>query len=106
MDELYDEDIDMSNDYRFNPVLSEQKENSRKRTNYLAGNLSMEYEIIKNLKVKVAAGYTARNYRNEEFNGSKTRTGNSHPQNTQSRGINALRYEREDLGYLNENTIS
>ena len=105
-DELYDEDIDMSNDYRFNPVLSAQNEYRRRRINYLAANISAEYEIIKNLKVKVAGGYTSRNYRNEEFNGSKTRTGNSHPQNTQSRGINALRYEREDLSYLNENTIS
>ena len=106
MNELYDEDIDMSNDYRFNPVLSAQNEYRRKRTNYLAANVSIEYEIIKNLKLKIAGGYTARNYRNEEFNGSMTRTGNSHPQNTQSRGINALRLEREDLSYLNENTIS
>lgn len=45
--ELYDNDVDMSNDYRFNPVLSARNEYRRTTTNHLAANLGVEYEIIK-----------------------------------------------------------
>ena len=57
-DEIYDTDIDMAEDYRFNPVLSAKNEYRRNTTNTLQANLSAEYEIIKNLKFKVAAGYS------------------------------------------------
>ena len=89
MDEIYDTDIDMAEDYRFNPVLSAKNEYRRNITNTLQANLSAEYEIIKNLKFKIAAGYSSRDIKKEEFNGPNTRTGNSHPSNTQSKGINA-----------------
>ena len=98
-DEIYDTDIDMAEDYRFNPVLSAKNEYRRNTTNTLQANLSAEYEIIKNLKFKVAAGYSSRDIKKEEFNGPNTRTGNSHPSNTQSKGINANLY-------LNENTLT
>ena len=51
--ELYDEDVDINNDYRFNPVKSAQNEYRRKITNTLQANLGVEWEIIKNLKLKV-----------------------------------------------------
>ena len=104
--EMYDEDVDMKDDYRFNPVLSAQNEYRRKTTNTLQSNLGIEWEIIKNLKLKVSAGYTSRDFKNEEFNNSKTRTGNDHPNNTQSKGINAKLNQSEFRSYLNENTLS
>lgn len=104
--ELYDNDVDMSNDYRFNPVLSARNEYRRTTTNHLQANLGVEWEIIKNLKFKATAGYTGRDVRREEFNGSQTRTGNSHPQNTQSKGVNAYLRQDEARSYLNENTLS
>ncbi len=104
--ELYDEDVDINNDYRFNPVKSAQNEYRRKITNTLQANLGVEWEIIKNLKLKVTAGYTGKDYKNEEFNNSQTRTGNSHPNNTQSKGVNAYLYQSESRSYLNENTLS
>lgn len=106
MAELYDGEVNMTEDYRFNPVLSAKNEYRRKTTNNLQANLSAEYEFIDNLKLKVAAGYTSRDYKNEEFNGSKTRTGNSHPSNTQSKGINAKLTQTENRSYLNENTLT
>lgn len=105
-DEIYDTDIDMAEDYRFNPVLSAKNEYRRNTTNTLQANLSAEYEIIKNLKFKVAAGYSSRDIKEEEFNGPNTRTGNSHPSNTQSKGINAKLYQYEFRSYLNENTLT
>lgn len=106
MEELYDGDVNMTEDYRFNPVLSARNEYRRKTTNNLQANASVEYELIDKLKLKVAGGYTARDYKNEEFNGSKTRTGNSHPSNSQSKGINAKLAEVENRSYLNENTLT
>lgn len=106
MADLYDNDVNMTEDYRFNPVLSARNEYRRKTTNNLQFNVSAEYEFIDNLKLKVAAGYTARDYKNEEFNGSQTRTGNSHPSNTQSKGINAKLTQTENRSYLNENTLT
>lgn len=104
--ELYDSDVDMTNDYRFNPVRSAKNEYRRTTTNNLAANLGVEWEIINNLKLKVTGGYTGRDIKREEFNGSNTRTGNSHPANTQSKGINAFLKQDEKRDYLNENTLS
>ena len=104
--ELYDSDVDMSNDYRFNPVLSAKNEFRRTTTNHLQANLGVEWEIIKNLKFKTTAGYTGRDIKREEFNGSQTSTGNTHPSNTRSKGINAFLRQQETRNYLNENTLS
>lgn len=106
LDEIYDTDIDMAEDYRFNPVLSAKNEYRKNITNTLQANLSAEYELIKNLKLKVSAGYSSRDIKKEEFNGPNTRTGNSHPSNTQSKGINAYLYQYEFRSYLNENTLT
>lgn len=106
LNSMYDEGVNMAEDYRFNPVLSARNEFRHKTTNNMSFNVSAEYELVKNLKLKVLAGYTARDYKNEEFNGSQTRTGNSHPSNTQSKGINAYLYQSESRNYLNENTLS
>lgn len=106
LSEMYDEDIDMSSDYRFNPVLSAKNEYRRNTTNHLQANLGLEWEIIRNLKFKTTAGYTGRDIKKEEFNGSKTKTGNSHPNNTQSRGINAKLTQQATRNYLNENTLT
>ena len=106
LNQMYDEGVNMTEDYRFNPVLSARNEYRHKTTNDMSFNVGAEYELIKNLKLKVTAGYTARDYKNEEFNGSQTRTGNSHPSNTQSKGINAYLYQSESRSYLNENTLT
>lgn len=106
LNQMYDEGVNMTEDYRFNPVFSARNEYRHKTTNNMAFNVGAQYEIIKNLKLKVTAGYTARDYKNEEFNGSQTRTGNSHPSNTQSKGINAYLYQGEARSYLNENTLT
>lgn len=106
LEEMYDESVNMAEDYRFNPVMSAQNEYRHKTTNNLQANASLEYEIIKGLKFKIFGGYTSNDYKNEEFNNSRTRTGNSNPKNTQSKGINAMLYQSESRNYLNENTLS
>lgn len=106
LDEMYDNDVDMKDDYRFNPVLTAKNEFRQYTTNHLQANLGVEWQIIKNLKFKTTAGYTGRDIKREEFNGPNTRTGNSNPKNTQSRGINARLMQQEIRRYVNENTLS
>ena len=106
LNQMYDDGVEMTEDYRFNPVLSARNEYRHKTLNNFQYNISAQYEIIKDLKLKISAGYNARDQKNEDFNGSQTRTGNSHPSNTQSKGINAYLYEAEHRSYLNENTLS
>ncbi|MEG1658974.1 MAG: TonB-dependent receptor [Bacteroides sp.] len=106
LNEIYDTDVNMAEDYRFNPVQSARNEYRRNTINNLQANLSLEYEMISNLKLKVSAGYSGRDSKYEAFNGSKTRTGNSHPSNTQSKGINASLGQNEFRSYLNENTLT
>lgn len=106
LDELVDPDVNMAEDYRFNPVLSARNEYRKRVNDDLSANASLEYEFIKNLKLKVSGGYHLVNYRREEFNGPNTRTGNTNPKNTQSKGNNAYLYESESRGWLNENVLT
>ena len=106
LDELVDPDVDMAEDYRFNPVLSAENEYRKKITDFLTANMSVQYEFIKNLKLKVSGGYNLKNYRREDFNGPLTRTGNTNPKNTQSKGNNAYLMQSEDRSWLNENILT
>lgn len=63
LNQMYDEGVNMSEDYRFNPVKSAQNEYRHKTTNNLQFNVGAEYEIIKKLKLKVTAGYTSTDYK-------------------------------------------
>lgn len=102
----FDDAVNMTDDYRFNPVLSARNEYRHKTTTNLQANASVTYEIVKNLKLKVMGGYSLRDYTNEEFNGRNTLTGNNHPNNTRSKGINAKLANTKTQNFINENTLS
>ncbi len=104
--EAFDDSVPMSDDYRFNPILSAQNEYRHKTTENLQANTSVSWQIIKGLKLKVMAGYSRRNFTREDFNGSKTITGNPHPNNTRYKGNNAYLYNTRTQNLINENTLS
>ena len=52
---MYDDGVNMAEDYRFNPVLSARNEYRHKTNNVLQYNASAEYEFIKGLKLKVSS---------------------------------------------------
>lgn len=106
MEELYDDAIEMTEDYRFNPVLSARNEYRKTTTDNLSINGMAEYEIIKNLRFRVTGGYQLVNYTNEQFNNSKTKTGFYHDKNTQYKGINAFYRQSNTERLLNENTLT
>lgn len=99
---LYDPDVDSSNDYRFNPILSLKEEYRKNKEDNLAVNGAIEYTIIPGLKAKFSGGYRYRNLVSESFNNSKTRYGNA----TRSEGVNASMRTTDYRTWLNENTIT
>ncbi|RNC66396.1 TonB-dependent receptor [Proteiniphilum sp. X52] len=106
MEELYDDAIEMTEDYRFNPVLSAYNEHRKTITDNLSINGMIEYDIIQNLRLRTTGGYQLVNYTTEEFNNSKTRTGFYHNKNASYKGVNAYYSQRSTDRLLNENTLS
>jgi len=102
IENITDDQINSSSDYRINPLFIVNEEYRKRYTNDFRANAYVEYEMIQDLKIKVSGGWTSSNYRNEQFNGSKTRTGNKY----RTEGINASLQNRETRTWVNENTVT
>lgn len=99
---FYDPEIDGSNDYRFNPILSAKEEYRKNTQDDLMANAFIEYTILDGLRLKVSGGYRIKKRLSESFNNSKTRYGNP----TRAEGVNASLRGWEDQHWLNENTLN
>ncbi|MBK0384164.1 TonB-dependent receptor [Pedobacter sp. SD-b] len=77
LDDLIDPTIDPTIDYRVNPILSVKNELRQRFSNNFNANAYGEYLFSKALKLRVSGGINSRNDRNEAFNNSLTRYGNS-----------------------------
>jgi len=97
-----DPGVDMTNDYRFNPILSLNNEYNKRMSTTNTYNGYAEYLIMKGMKLRVSGGYTVQSNRNETFNNSKTRYGS--PISTEHVNASLLTSERKT--WLNENTLS
>ena len=97
-----DPGVDMTNDYRFNPILSLNNEYNKRISNTNVYNGYVEYLLRKGLKIRVSGGYTIQTNRNETFNNSKTRYGS--PISTDH--VNATLLTSERKTWLNENTLT
>ena len=102
MDNVMDDAVDNSNDYRFNPIMSLKNEYRKNYINNLQLNGFVEYEFIKGLKLKVSGGYTYDARKNDQFNNSKTRYGGP----TSTDKVNAQVVRNERLTWLDENTLT
>jgi TonB-linked SusC/RagA family outer membrane protein len=101
-DELLDDMVNPTTDYRMNPVVIAQNEYRLKNTNNLIANAYAEYSILKNLKLRVTGGINKNSQRYDVFNNSKTRSGN--PNSVY--GVNGSISYYETTNWLNENTLS
>lgn len=106
MDEFFDDTIEMTEDYRFNPIHTARNEYRKTTTDNLSINVMADYQIIKGLQLKVTGGYQLVSYTNEIFNNKKTKSGYYHDQNSQYRGVNASFSETKTNRFLNENTLT
>ncbi len=104
LDEMFDEGVSGSDDYRFNPVKTARNEHRKMLVDYLNANLALTYTIIPDLKLKVTGGYTLNQRRREEFNGSETYTGN--PKSPSGKGVNGGIYWTDQRSWINENTLT
>ena len=102
LNDVMDEAIDSSNDYRFNPIRSLKEEYRKYYINNLQLNGYVSYEFIKGLKLKVSGGYTYDARKNDQFNNSNTRYGGP----TSTDKVNAQIIRNEGLTWLNENTLT
>lgn len=102
IDNLTDDSIDGTNDYRFNPIMSLKNEYRKTFSNYIQFNGFAEYEFMKGLKLKVSGGYTYDTRKGETFNNSKTRYGN--PKSADK--VNAEIYHSQRATWLNENILT
>lgn len=97
-----DEDVNNTNDYRFNPIMSLNNEYNQNINTYIQFNGYLEYEFMKGLRLKVSGGYTDTRYENDQFNNSKTRYGSR----ISNEKVNATVARSKRSTWLNENTLT
>ncbi|MDQ8005005.1 MAG: TonB-dependent receptor [Pedobacter sp.] len=89
-------------EFRYNPILTTQNELRENRGENLITNAFLEYEIIKDLKLRISGGITKGTTQYDTFNNSLTRSGNPGTNNKVNGGINIF----NSTTWLNENTLS
>ena len=102
LNDVMDDAIDSTNDYRFNPIRSLKEEYRKYYINNLQLNGYVAYDILKGLKLKISGGYTYDARKNDQFNNSKTRYGGP----TSTDKVNGQIIRNERLTWLNENTLT
>lgn len=101
-DELTDDIVNSGTDYRLNPIIVAQNEYRKNYVNNLLANSYMDYNILKNLRLRVTGIFNKTIQHNDAFNNSKTRSGNP---NTVY-GVNGSVIYYETSNFLNENTLT
>ena len=97
-----DDELDMTNDYRFNPYMDLLNSYRKNYINNLQLNGYVAYEFIKGLKLKVSGGYTQDSRSNDAFNNSKSRYGSP----ISNDKVNATVTRSQRLTWLNENVLT
>ncbi len=103
IDEPFDPAVDPGNENRINPVISNKNEYNPRFGNTLIANAYVEYKPIKYLTLRVTGGLTKIAIRQEIFNNSNTRLGNSR---SSVLGVNGSVDNIETTNLLNENTLT
>lgn len=105
LDEGIDEEIDLINDYRFNPVLNYQNQLRENESNVFSANGFLEY-TFGDFRLRMSGGTTRQIRRSDAFDNSNTRNGNPRTPTGATRGVNGSVGYSEVNSYLNENTLS
>lgn len=103
LEELYDPGIDSSSDYRINPIIAVENEvRDRVQTNLMA-NAYMDIALPFDLKWRSTVGYNKQDMHDDQYNNSKSRTGNPRVGNL---GVNAKETFEEKARWTTEHTLS
>lgn len=103
-DFLLEEDDPLYENLRVNPFISTKNEYRKRSSNILFGNIRLNYEIIKDLTLRVQGGIRRRNIKNENFFNSKTTRGRDLPSNVN--GVNANVVNVDNILLNSDNTLS
>ncbi|WP_353196199.1 TonB-dependent receptor [Parapedobacter defluvii] len=101
----FDEEIDLVNSPRFNPILSAENELRERINNALTANGYGEY-TLGDFKLKVSAGISREVRKNNTFNNSQTRSGSPRFPGAATNGVNGSVSYSEINSYVNENTLA
>ncbi|MDQ8005881.1 MAG: TonB-dependent receptor [Pedobacter sp.] len=101
-----DEDLDLQNDSRFNPILNAENRINNRKTSTLIANAYGEYAFNKYLKLRVSGGVTRETIKDEVFNGSNTFSGSPLTASGRNNGVNGSFGYGERNSYLNENILT
>jgi len=105
-DELFDPSIDLTSDYRINPIINQQNLVRNTATRNLVANAYVEYAILPELKLRVTGGIFSTQERFDAFNNSKTLYGSVRTTWGSSYGVNGYTRNRENNSWINENTLT
>ena len=93
-------------DYRVNSVVEAQNELKQTIVNNIIANAYMDYSIVKNLKFRVTGGVIGNLQTNNNFNNSKTQTGNINLVTGANTGVNGSVINLINTTWSNENTLT
>ena len=104
-DELVDPEVDQSNDYRINPIVSAQNELIERRTTNIITNAYLSYKFNKALTLRIQGGLNNDNIRRDQFYNTKTSRGTPLLPNN-IRGVQGSVGFGENSVWSNENTLT
>ena len=102
LEDLYDDTLDPTRDYRISPIMAVKNEHNPMHTNTFIANAFVQYKILDNLILRITGGYNRVDQRREIFNNSSSRLGN--PRTNEKVNGSITNWERSN--FLNENTIT
>ncbi|EOR92696.1 TonB-dependent receptor [Arcticibacter svalbardensis MN12-7] len=105
-DELFDPSIDLTSDYRINPIINQENLVRNTTTRNLFANAYAEYAIIPELTLRVTGGISNTMGRFDAFNNSNTLYGNVRTVWGATYGVNGYVQHRENNSWINENTLT
>lgn len=105
-DELFDPSVDLTSDYRINPIINQQNLVRNTTTRNLMANAYGEYAFLPELILRVTGGIFSTQGRFDAFNNSNTLYGNTRTTWGSSYGVNGYIQHRENNSWLNENTLT
>ena len=99
----YDPNVDPTTDLRYNPLITAKNTYNPTITNTIFANAYLDYNLLKNLKLRVTGGMTTIESNTKVFNNSFTQSGNPI---TSVNGVNGSITNSRRANFLNENTIT
>ena len=105
-DELFDPSIDLTTDYRVNPIINQQNLVRNTSSKNLMANAYAEYAILPELVLRITGGVYDTQTEFDAFNNSNTLYGSVRTTWGASYGVNGYVQNRQSSSWVNENILT